>query len=120
MRPGGCFCGAIRYRVGDGEYPTANCHCTMCRRTSGAPFVTWFVVPNAEFRYTRGKVTLLESSDKGKRYFCNQCGTPIACITSVHPDVIDITLGSLDEPEALTPKFEVFTETQLPWVHALE
>ncbi len=117
MKPGGCFCGTIRYEIGDGDYTTANCHCTMCRRTSGAPYVTWLVVPKGEFRYTAGEVTVLESSNRGTRYFCNRCGTPVACVTVAHPDVVDVTLGSLDAPEAFTPTFEVYTDTRLPWVH---
>ena len=42
---GGCFCGAIRYQLSGDSYPSGNCHCTMCRRTSAAPFVTWLVAP---------------------------------------------------------------------------
>ena len=42
---GGCFCGAINYEIQDGDYLVANCHCTMCRSISGAPFVTWLIVP---------------------------------------------------------------------------
>ncbi len=51
MLEGGCFCGKIRYQI-DAEEPLAvNCHCSMCRRTSGAPFVVWLVVPKADFHY---------------------------------------------------------------------
>jgi hypothetical protein len=28
---GRCFCGRIRYAIDAGVYPSANCHCTMCR-----------------------------------------------------------------------------------------
>ena len=42
---GGCFCGTIRYEFDAEGIPVADCHCTMCRRTSGAPYVTWLVVP---------------------------------------------------------------------------
>ena len=42
---GGCFCGAIRYEIDEGKHVVANCHCTLCRKTSAAPFVTWMVVP---------------------------------------------------------------------------
>mgnify|MGYP001470956216 CR=1 FL=1 len=49
---GGCFCGSIRYKLESNDYPSANCHCSICRRTSGAAFVSWVRVPNDCFDYT--------------------------------------------------------------------
>jgi len=113
---GGCFCSAIRYEFAKADVPVANCHCSMCRRTSGAPFVTWLVVPIDSFSYTQGEPKQLQSSDDGTRYFCDACGTPIACINRTHPEIIDITLGSLDSPEGYTPTFDVFEDTRLPFL----
>jgi hypothetical protein len=113
---GGCFCGAVRFAIEPGEYVTANCHCTMCRRVHAAPYVTWLVVPVERFRYSSGAPTELKSSDDGTRYFCNRCGTHVACVNASHPDVIDVTLGSLDAPDAFAPTLDVFADTRLPWV----
>lgn len=88
----------------------------MCRRTSGAPFVTWLVAPLTDFRYLRGQPTLLKSSARGSRYFCSSCGTPIACTNLDHPDYIDVTLGSLDDPAAFAPDSEFFEDTRLGWL----
>ena len=120
MIEGGCFCGAIRYAIEDGQYLVANCHCSMCRKTSAAPFVTWMVVPNAAFQYVQGVPQVLQSSDQGTRYFCAGCGTPVACINATHPDVIDITTGSLDAPEAYPPTVAVHEDTKLPWLAQTE
>ncbi len=120
MIEGGCFCGAIRYQIDDGQYLTANCHCTMCRKTSAAPFVTWLVVPTGSFHYSKGKPEVLNSSDTGTRYFCSRCGTPVACVNSAHPDNIDITTGSLDAPEDYAPTVAVFEDTKLPWLSVTE
>ncbi|MGB5096950.1 MAG: GFA family protein [Porticoccaceae bacterium] len=102
---GGCFCGALRYRI-DQVAQVANCHCSMCRRTSGAPFVSWRVVPD-HFAYTQGTPTHLKSSPRGDRYFRAVCGTPVACVVENQPDPIDITLGSLDHRNAFTPAIDV-------------
>lgn len=115
MIEGGCFCGAVRYQIDQGDYRAGHCHCTMCRRTSGAAYVTWLVVPKDRFAYTCGEPALLESSAHGKRYFCASCGTPVVCLVDTHPDNVDITVGSLDAPEALNPDFEIHTDTKLPW-----
>ncbi len=120
MHDGGCFCGAIRYQIDEGKHLVANCHCNMCRRTSGAPFVTWIVVPRSAFRYTRGEPRVLESSAKGRREFCPQCGTPLTFVTADRPDKIDITTGSLDDPNSFPPTLAVHEETKLSWLSATE
>ena len=116
MIEGGCFCGEVRYQIEDGDYDAGHCHCTMCRRTSGAAYVSWLVVPKDRFKYTGAEPTLLQSSAHGRRYFCAACGTPVVCLVDSHPDNVDITVGSLDAPDAIVPSFEFYTDTKLPWV----
>jgi hypothetical protein len=115
---GGCFCGALRYAMEPGEYLAVNCHCTMCRRIHAAPYVAWLVVPVERFRYTRGTPAVLKSSAGGTRYFCSRCGTHVGCVNASHPEIYDVSLGSLDAPESFTPKRDFFADTRLPWVHA--
>lgn len=119
---GGCFCGQVRYEFeGDEKIPCADCHCTLCRRTSGAPYVSWLVVPEADFQYTGAAPKTIQSSANGTRFFCENCGTHVACMLSTHPEVVDLTLGSLDNPEAFTPIHTVFEDTRLSFVttHAM-
>ncbi len=113
---GGCFCGAIRYEISGGDYTVANCHCSMCRKTSGAPFVSWLVVPGTEFSYSEGAPQKLQSSDEGSRYFCSECGTPVVCISTRHPEIVDVTVGSLDQPADFSPTMDVYEDSRLPWV----
>ena len=46
---GGCFCGAIRYAFLD-VFVAGYCHCSICRRMSGAPVIAWVNTPRASFR----------------------------------------------------------------------
>lgn len=120
MIEGGCFCQNIRYSIDDGDYRIVNCHCTMCRKTSGAPFVTWVVVPKEAFHYRGGGPRGLQSSDKGFREFCADCGTPLTFVSSDRPDYIDITTGSLDAPGDFAPTCAVHEESKLAWLFATE
>ncbi len=113
---GGCFCGRIRYRIDPGDFPAGNCHCTMCRRIHAAPFVSWLVVPKTHFRYVEGSVDTLRSTDRGTRYFCANCGTHVACVNDSHPEIVDVPIGSLDAPEAVTPTLEFHSDTRLEWL----
>jgi hypothetical protein len=113
---GGCFCKAIRYSFTEPVTASLNCHCTMCRRTSAAPFVSWLVVPTEQFSYDTDEPTRFHSSDHGIRYFCDRCGTPVVCINDNHPEWVDVTIGSLDNPEQFPPTGDVYADTRLSWV----
>ena len=47
---GSCFCGAVRFEVDLPSLFCGHCHCSMCRRSNGAAFVTWFGVEVGHFR----------------------------------------------------------------------
>jgi hypothetical protein len=88
----------------------------MCRRTSGAPYVSWLVILIKAFSYTSGNPRQLQSSVGGSRFFCGECSTHAACTNKTHPEILDVTLGSMDRPEAFTPTFTLFEDTKLPFV----
>jgi hypothetical protein len=113
---GGCFCGDIRYRVSGPISHETCCHCSICRRSSGAPFVAWFTVPRSAVELTNGSPTEIRSSDHGKRSFCSRCGTPLLFSSSHHPDEIDVTTCSLDAPERIPPIDHTHTRSRLSWV----
>jgi hypothetical protein len=101
---GGCFCGAVRFEV-EGE-PTHEtfCHCTICRRTSGASPVAWVTFPADGFSYTRGEPRTFRSSDHGHRSFCGDCGSPLAFRSDRFPGEIDLATCVLDDPAPLAPR----------------
>ena len=116
MIRGSCFCGFIRYEARGTPFHETNCHCSICRRTSGAPFVAWFTVPSATFRILSGEPARFRSSDHGVRSFCSRCGTPLTFASSRFPDEVDITTCSLEDPEILPPKDHTRTSSQLTWI----
>jgi len=57
---GGCLCGALRY-AGIGErYNVTHCHCEDCRKSVGAPFMTWASFQRSNFQFTKGKPLEIE------------------------------------------------------------
>ena len=116
MVGGSCFCGFIRYEAGGTPSDETNCHCSICRRTSGAPFVTWFTVRIAEFRLTSGEPSSFHSSEHGTRTFCPRCGTPLTFASTRFLTELDVTTCSLENPQALPPKDHTRTSSMLPWV----
>lgn len=116
MIEGHCFCGFIRYAADGAPTNETNCHCSICRRTSGAPFVAWATVAAATFRFLSGTPRSFQSSDHATRTFCPQCGTPLTFRSARTPDEIDVTICSLDHPELLPPRDHTHTSSKLPWV----
>jgi hypothetical protein len=114
---GGCLCGAVRYRVAGDAVVTAWCHCTICRRSAGAPAVAWAMFPIDGFAYTAGKPGVYESTPGVSRTFCAACGTPLACTGPNLPGLVDLTTASLDDPAAFAPKVHIFESRRIPWVH---
>jgi hypothetical protein len=116
MLEGGCLCGAVRYRAEGAPFHLTNCHCSICRRASGAPFLAWFAVPRATFRWLGAEPAYYQSSTEARRGFCPRCGTQLSFSHRQLPDQIDLTTCSLDDPEALPPQDHIWTASKLGWV----
>jgi len=115
---GGCFCGALRFEVTPPTGFCAHCHCSMCRRSHGAGFVTWVVVPNAQFKLLAGEQHLVRfrSSDHGTRSFCGTCGSSLFCESTHHPEQIDIVLANFDGPIDVAPQAHIYFDDRIGWV----
>ena len=113
---GGCFCGAIRYRADVVPANTMLCHCRSCRKVTGAPVVGWLTFPLENFRFTRGEPDEFASSPPVQRTFCRQCGTPLTYRSDVEPATLDVTTGTLDDPDAFPPTHHSWLSHDVGWV----
>jgi hypothetical protein len=111
---GGCLCGAIRYQATSSPSWAGHCHCTLCRRSSGAPYMSWFVVPTAAFACIRGEPVLYASSDRARRGHCAICGTQLLFLSNRRPESTGITIASLDDANAVTPREHIFWDDRAP------
>jgi hypothetical protein len=112
---GGCFCGAVRFECGEPVMPACFCHCTSCRRASGAHVVAWVTVKFADFRLTAGTLRKFVSSKRVLREFCGSCGTPVTYSNMESTDTIDVTLGSFDDASAIRPIDHVWMDDAPAW-----
>ncbi len=113
---GGCLCGRVRYRIDAAPLWTGYCHCTSCRRSTGAP-VTMFVGAAADsVAFTKGGRAVFASSPGVQRGFCAACGTPLTYESDRFPGETHFYISTLDHPQSLPPAFHVFHEERLPWL----
>jgi hypothetical protein len=111
------MCGAVRYEASGEPFNATLCHCVDCRRASGAPALAWFSVRADALRWTRGMPARNASSPGVERLFCARCGTQLTWQGAGAPDEIDVTLCSLDDPDAIAPADHTFASQQVRWLH---
>ncbi len=116
---GGCHCGAVRYALFARPERVGVCHCRMCQKAVGGPFFAWAAVAETDLTWTRGAPASFASSSAAERGFCPRCGTPLTFRYRKRLEHIDVSLGSLDDPGAVTPSVVMGTESRLSWCERL-
>jgi hypothetical protein len=116
--PGSCFCGAVRFEVTLPTLVCVHCHCSMCRRSHGAAYVTWFTLPRAQWRVTagEGELTRHQSSDHAVRSFCRRCGSALFFESRQREDQVDIALANMAAAIDRTPQFHIFFDDRAEWI----
>ena len=114
---GGCLCGAVRYRIDAPPLWTGYCHCTTCRRSTGAPVTMFIGARSKAVRFTAGERTTYASSPGVQRGFCAECGTPLTYEAERFPgETHFFYVSTFDEPQAFAPMFHVYYEERLKWL----
>jgi hypothetical protein len=114
---GQCRCGAIRYRLSGEPKVVVVCHCDDCRRSAGAPMVTWAMFPEAALLVTKGQPKTHNSSGEAMRSFCAECGSGLFYRNeAVLPGLVDVQTATLDDPDALPPTLHIQVAERLEWV----
>jgi hypothetical protein len=97
-----------------------NCHCDKCKRHSGSPFSTYAVLPFKDLEICKGAEHIGEYlAGTGKKRFCKNCGTPLFNTSENYPGACMVYLGTLSAPGKLTPKVNIWCDSQLEWVNKL-
>ncbi len=115
---GGCDCGAIHYRLKGFVRLIVNCHCNACRKRNGSAYSTYCMVAHENFSIDRGQeyLSVYENEKSGKKHFCSKCGSPLYNFNPRFEGRFMVVYGSLAEYKDYAPSFNVFCESQLPWV----
>lgn len=111
---GGCYCGKIRYEM-NSEPLVVHCHCDNCKRSVGGPFVSWAVIPKKDFIQNGDQPAIHVTDNKVERGFCKKCGSSISYYHRGE-DNIDITVGTLDDPNAVHPAKHIWDRKRIHWV----
>jgi hypothetical protein len=116
---GGCLCGAVRLEAPARPLMIRHCHCIMCRKASGAAFMTGLMYRSEDVRWS-GSMKRYESSPGILRYFCETCGGTLAFREAEASEKDCVQLGCFDDPAQIQIDGNVdhiFAERELGWLH---
>jgi hypothetical protein len=113
---GGCYCGAIRYRVTGEPRGSSLCYCENCRKISGAQSLAWVGVKQEDVEIAKGEPATYLAPNGTTWSFCSTCGTTLFWKPEKEGP-FTVTTGSLDDPAAFPPKDTSYDEDRLPWDH---
>ena len=87
MITGSCLCAGVRYEIHGEIGPALNCHCSMCRKMTGAAFRSRVAIPTENFRWVK--------DDNQK--------------------TLGLAMGTLDDDPGIRPTFHVFVGSKAAW-----
>jgi hypothetical protein len=119
---GSCQCKAVQYEINPAVKLVGNCHCTICKKITGASFSTIVIVAEDDFAVVQGtdQLSTWQVSDLAAKNFCCKCGTPIFNAHKKYPGRRMIYLGSFDDPNFATPVLNLHCESKLDWIFSIE
>ena len=118
---GGCTCGAVRYRMTSKPMFVHCCHCRWCQRETGASFALNAMIEADRVVLLRGSPEAVDTpSESGKGQKIVRCPDCHIALWSNYAGAGDalrfIRVGTLDEPDRLTPDVHIYTASKQPWV----
>jgi hypothetical protein len=114
MHAGGCQCGAVRYRVSR-LGGAAICHCRMCQKAFGSFFGP--LVTAEDLFWTRGEPKYYRSSNRARRGFCGECGTPLCYLED--ESAVELAIGTLDDPTVAPPTKQINVGSKIAYFDGL-
>lgn len=112
---GKCLCGAVRYTVEDSFSYALNCHCSNCRRATGAAFKPFAGIERPKLTVTQGSDSLLIFGQALTHdAHCPKCGS-LLCSVVRDGQYVHVTLGTLVDAPSIRPSAHIFVGSKAPW-----
>ncbi|MFT5504092.1 MAG: hypothetical protein ACI845_002915 [Gammaproteobacteria bacterium] len=117
MIKGSCLCGQIKFELDSKHLLASLCHCSICRKSSGAAFGSYGEILIDDIHWITDKDQLIQFnySIMLSKYFCGQCGSTVATHHESWPEYWYISLGCLDGEPPISVEYHQFTGSQASW-----
>lgn len=114
---GGCLCGGVRYRVTGRFLRAGHCHCSRCRKHSGAAAGTQGRVRREDFRLLTGAglIGVFRPVGGAVKAFCTVCGSSLFGGEWPGGAEVSIRLGTVDGDPGIRPQYRTFVKSKAVW-----
>jgi hypothetical protein len=114
---GSCLCGGVRFRLTRPFRRASHCHCSRCRKHSGAFGLTQGRVPQEGFRLLQGEELIRVYRPPGGmvKAFCSVCGSSLFGGTWPDGPEVSVRFGSLDGDPGIRPQYHSHTTSAAAW-----
>ena len=107
-KTGHCLCGAVHVAAHLVSRGVGACHCTMCQRWTGGPFLALACTPETVFS-GEDNITVFSSSEWAERGFCKHCGSPLFYRLKSDGSYY-VPVGLFDDHDGLRFATEIFVD----------
>ena len=114
---GRCYCRATTIAAPGAPDIVAYCHCSDCKRWTGAPLPAFAAFAEGAVEFTPARGPGLSFAPGVERWVCHACGSPIAARFDYLPGQIYVPLGLLDQLNALPPQVHAHFAARADWLH---
>lgn len=100
---GECYCRAVRFEVADEFSYAMNCHCSNCRRTTGAAFKPFAGIPHDKLRIVRGgDLRMIFGDETTHDAHCAHCGSLLYSRVR-EGEWVHVAMGTLVDAPSIRP-----------------
>jgi hypothetical protein len=117
-QPGGCVCGAIRYRLTAAPLLVYACHCHDCQTRSGSAFGLTAVVRAADVVVSGAPQVVRLATPSGREIdhsTCPRCRVRLFAQSPATPEYLSLRTGTLDDASWVFPIAQTYVESAIPW-----
>ncbi|MEQ1752858.1 MAG: GFA family protein [Micropepsaceae bacterium] len=117
---GGCLCGAVRFQLKARPLGVNACHCTDCKKLTGATNLLMVLAERGAFVHEQGAIQRYRKrADSGNEIDiirCSACGVRMWHEPLSAPQLVFIAAGTLDDPSWVMPATHIWSKRASPGV----
>jgi len=114
---GSCLCGAVRFTATGEAQRFYHCHCSRCRKASGAGHSSNLFVKGT-LTWDSGEELIRDfkppQAERFTNRFCTVCGSRVPRLNAQQGMVL-IPAGSLDDAPDIAPQARIFQGSRAAW-----
>lgn len=116
MIGGSCLCGGVRFEIEGRVSPIGQCHCSLCRKVSGAASNATLLTAKRSFRWVSGQdmIEIFTKKTDWTTSFCRVCGCPVPELRA-NGKLYAVPAGSLDDDPGTRVEQHIYVGSKAAW-----